>query len=115
MENSSSFFRNDKCAYFPCHECADPEKFNCLFCFCPFYFAPHCIGHPSILPNGVKACTDCLEPHKPENYDLMMKVLGSLIKSDAAKRLKRMQEMCTSRQESGPKTDVPDGETGSPR
>ncbi|MBQ9912000.1 MAG: hypothetical protein IJM49_03120 [Firmicutes bacterium] len=35
MENSSSFFCNKECKYFPCHETKDPDSFNCLFCYCP--------------------------------------------------------------------------------
>ena len=32
-----SFFSHKKCEYFPCHKGADPEEFNCLFCYCPLY------------------------------------------------------------------------------
>ena len=32
-----SFFSNRECEYFPCHKGADPENFNCLFCYCPLY------------------------------------------------------------------------------
>lgn len=32
-----SFFSNKECEYFPCHQGADPENFNCLFCYCPLY------------------------------------------------------------------------------
>ena len=32
-----SFFQNRDCEYFPCHQGADPENFNCLFCYCPLY------------------------------------------------------------------------------
>ena len=31
----ATFFANTACRWFPCHETADPEHFNCLFCFCP--------------------------------------------------------------------------------
>ena len=30
-------FGHKKCEYFPCHKGADPEDFNCLFCYCPLY------------------------------------------------------------------------------
>ena len=33
----ATFFANTACRWFPCHETADPEHFNCLFCFCPLY------------------------------------------------------------------------------
>ena len=32
-----SYFSNKECEYFPCHKGADPENFNCLFCYCPLY------------------------------------------------------------------------------
>ena len=35
--NSSRFFQNRACEYFPCHEGIPEESFNCLFCFCPLY------------------------------------------------------------------------------
>ena len=62
MDNSFRFFRNTACAYFPCHETADPERFNCLFCYCPLYFTPRCGGDGVILPSGVKDCSGCLVP-----------------------------------------------------
>ena len=36
-EKHYSFFQNRECEYFPCHKDADPETFNCLFCYCPLY------------------------------------------------------------------------------
>ena len=56
MKNSSRFFRNTSCAHFPCHPNADPETFNCLFCYCPLYFLPECIGTPRWNANGIKDC-----------------------------------------------------------
>ncbi|MGL4732974.1 MAG: cysteine-rich small domain-containing protein, partial [Fusobacteriaceae bacterium] len=35
--NNYKFFNNSKCEFFPCHETAKPEEFNCLFCYCPLY------------------------------------------------------------------------------
>ena len=32
-----AYFSHKKCEYFPCHKGADPEDFNCLFCYCPLY------------------------------------------------------------------------------
>lgn len=84
MENSSSFFRNCQCSYFPCHKGADPETFNCLFCYCPLYLAPYCIGQPSWLPSGVKDCTGCMEPHRPENYPKIIRELSKIIRERAS-------------------------------
>ena len=64
MENSYRFFENRDCAYFPCHK--GLEHFNCLFCY--------------IEMNGkrVKDCTDCIFPHRPENYDNIMALLAEM-------------------------------------
>lgn len=64
-----SCFTNTKCEYFPCHEGADPEQFNCLFCYCPLYtLGQDCEGKYTYLENGVKDCSNCLIPHIPQNY-----------------------------------------------
>ena len=64
-----SYFRNEDCEYFPCHSGADPENFNCLFCYCPLYVLGDCCGGSFyILPNGHKDCSCCTFPHKRENF-----------------------------------------------
>ena len=68
MQNSHRFFQNTSCQYFPCHSQADRETFNCLFCFCPLYFLQDC-GGEAVVRQGVKDCTLCLRPHRPEGYD----------------------------------------------
>ena len=77
MENSSRFFENKKCEYFPCHK--GLEDFNCLFCYCPMYGKENCPGNPSYMEhNGrrIKVCSDCSFPHKPENYDVILGILS---------------------------------------
>ena len=70
MAGQYRFFAHRECEYFPCHPGADPERFNCLFCYCPLYcLGEHCGGNFRWLPGGIKDCTDCLYPHLPENYD----------------------------------------------
>ena len=65
------FFCNRECEYFPCHPGADPERFNCLFCYCPLYaLGERCRGNFRYTDKGIKDCTNCLVPHDPENYDL---------------------------------------------
>lgn len=64
---SSRYFSNTSCEYYPCHKGANPENFNCLFCFCPLYPLSDCGGTPTYLPNGIKDCTGCLKPHT--DYD----------------------------------------------
>ena len=87
MENSSRFFRNTACAYFPCHPNADPETFNCLFCYCPLYFLPECLGAPRRTATGVKDCSHCRVPHQPETYDRIVEKLSSAIKERAAQNV----------------------------
>ena len=82
MDNSHRFFRNTACRYFPCHPGADPLAFNCLFCFCPLYFLEDC-GGDDYMAKGVKDCTPCLRPHRPEGYD---EILARLRKEAAARR-----------------------------
>lgn len=65
-----AFFTNRQCEYFPCHEGADPENFNCLFCYCPLYMlGDQCGGNFVWLESGCKDCSGCLYPHRRENYD----------------------------------------------
>ncbi|MCR4821339.1 MAG: aminotransferase class I/II-fold pyridoxal phosphate-dependent enzyme [Treponema sp.] len=79
MENSSRFFRNTDCSYFPCHKGIDCEEFNCLFCYCPLYSRPSCPGNPTFIKKEdgriVKRCTDCTFPHRAENYDKIIALL----------------------------------------
>lgn len=64
------FFQNRACEYFPCHEGADPERFSCLFCYCPLYvLGSRCGGAFTYTEGGVKDCSRCLRPHRPECYD----------------------------------------------
>ncbi|MCD8323795.1 MAG: cysteine-rich small domain-containing protein [Clostridiales bacterium] len=64
------YFSHKDCEYFPCHAAANPDNFNCLFCYCPFYLlGDQCGGNFRYLSTGVKDCTDCLYPHLRENYD----------------------------------------------
>ncbi len=64
-----SFFSHRDCEFFPCHAGADPENFNCLFCYCPLYaLGRDCGGNFRYLEGGVKDCTNCLFPHERENY-----------------------------------------------
>lgn len=66
---SYNYFQNRDCKYFPCHEGADPENFNCLFCFCPLYaLGERCRGNFRYTESGIKDCSGCLFPHKRENY-----------------------------------------------
>ena len=74
------FFQNRECEYFPCHAGADPENFNCLFCFCPLYaLGDQCEGNFRYLDNGVKDCSGCLRPHRRGNYGDICEKLGEVL------------------------------------
>jgi Zn-finger protein len=81
MENSERFFRNVDCKYFSCHEGCDPERFNCLFCFCPLYsLGEECGGNFRYVGEDrkVKSCMECALPHDPAFYDAVMERLREL-------------------------------------
>ncbi len=76
MDNSSAFFENSDCPYYPCHK--GIEHINCLFCYCPLYHLAACPGKPDYVEkNGrlLKRCTDCTFPHKKENYEKIIEIL----------------------------------------
>ena len=74
------FFQNKECEYFPCHPGADPERFSCLFCYCPLYaLGDKCGGNFTYTENGIKDCTHCLRPHCRESYDTITQKVGDVI------------------------------------
>jgi Zn-finger protein len=66
MKNSYKFFENRSCKFYPCHK--NLKQINCLFCFCPLFTYP--------CPN--RPCEKCIFPHKPENYEKLIKLLKRL-------------------------------------
>lgn len=79
------FFQNKDCEYFPCHQNADRENFNCLFCYCPLYaLGDQCGGNFTYLENGIKDCSGCLRPHLRDSYDAVMKKMPQVL--EKAKR-----------------------------
>lgn len=79
MTQNYRYFAHRSCEYFPCHEGADPENFNCLFCWCPLYaLGKNCGGNFRITSAGVKDCTACLLPHRAEHYDLIVKKFSEI-------------------------------------
>ena len=76
MKNSSKFFSNSQCEFFPCHKCDNAEDFNCLFCYCPLYsLGESCGGNFRLLPGGKKDCSACLLPHSPGGYETIINKL----------------------------------------
>lgn len=81
-ENSSRFFANKACRYYPCH--ADCEELNCLFCYCPMYFLPKCPGAPEYIERDgvrVKKCAACSFPHRAENYEKVTAILKNYLRT----------------------------------
>ena len=73
MDNCFKFYKNTDCEYFPCHATDDEENFNCMFCYCPLYpLGSKCGGDFRYLDNGIKDCSNCLLPHRPEGFDYIM-------------------------------------------
>ena len=79
-EKHYSFFQNRECEYFPCHKGADPETFNCLFCYCPLYaLGRKCGGNFRYNDKGFKDCTNCSFPHRKDNYEKVIGRYGEII------------------------------------
>lgn len=87
MENSFRFYRNDSCMYFPCHSVENEEDFNCMFCYCPLYLMEECGGNYR-MSYGVKDCSNCLIPHKPQGYDHINRILTAEIEKRAEEYFK---------------------------
>ena len=81
QEASHQYFENRECKYYPCHNMGI-SGFNCLFCYCPMYFAI-CPGTPEYIEirgTTVKSCFDCEYPHRPENYQAIIEYIASMLK-----------------------------------
>ena len=90
-----SFYSNRQCEYFPCHRTEDPDNFNCLFCYCPLYaLGRRCGGNFRYTKKGIKDCTDCLFPHRRENYPEVVRRFGEIAR-----------RMCDFEQECAPEGD----------
>ncbi len=67
---------------------ADPEEFNCLFCYCPLYaLGKDCGGNFTYTESGYKDCTNCIVPHKRKNYGY---ITGKY--QELAERIAKMDE-----------------------
>ena len=75
-----SHFSHRECEYYPCHMGADPESFNCLFCYCPLYaLGDKCGGNFRFTDSGIKDCSACLIPHSRGGYDYVTGKFGDII------------------------------------
>ena len=74
------FNQNCQCEFFPCHKGVHEADFNCLFCYCPLYaLGDKCGGNFTYLDNGIKDCSNCLLPHRRENFDRIMEKMGQVM------------------------------------
>ncbi|MCR5830887.1 MAG: metal-binding protein [Lachnospiraceae bacterium] len=76
MDNSTTFFANRSCRFYPCHEL--DGDINCLFCYCPLYHLDDCPGTYEMLEKDgrrIKSCKDCTYPHIAANYAEVIKFL----------------------------------------
>ncbi len=79
------FFQNKECEYFPCHAGADPQRFSCIFCYCPLYcLGDQCGGNFCYTKEGIKDCSLCLRPHLRENYESICRKMDAVL--ELAKR-----------------------------
>lgn len=75
-KNDHTYFANRECQYYPCHANADPEDFNCLFCYCPLYrLGEACGGNFTYTQAGIKDCSGCLVPHAEDGYAHVLNML----------------------------------------
>ena len=75
------FVQNKKCEFFPCHKVSNPDKFNCLFCFCPLYvLGDKCGGNFVYTDEGIKNCSNCTIPHEAGGYEYVMSRIGEVVK-----------------------------------
>lgn len=80
MKSSYKFFANTACEFYPCHK--NIESLNCLFCYCPFYSYEKCPGKPEYImidDKKTKSCSNCVFPHKAENYEVIIKLLSEKV------------------------------------
>ncbi|NLY20310.1 MAG: metal-binding protein [Tissierellia bacterium] len=87
MEKSYRFYTNEACSFLPCHKTEDLENFNCLFCYCPLYMLEEKCGGNFEIKGGVKDCSNCMIPHKPNGYEYINEKLGEYIANKAIERL----------------------------
>lgn len=73
---SYKLFINKDCEYYPCHNTDKP--INCMFCYCPLYLTD-CEGNFTMLPNGVKDCSNCMIPHNENSHDNIVRRLEDAI------------------------------------
>ncbi len=79
MTEHYKFNQNKMCEFFPCHKGVEPEKFNCLFCYCPLYMLKNECGGNFKMTHGIKDCSDCTIPHDENSYATIMSKMKQVI------------------------------------
>ena len=77
-----AFYTNKECEYYPCHPVPEGTEFNCpVLALSPLYVGRKW-GNFTYLESGVKDCSECLVPHRRENYgfiaDSFQKIAGEM-------------------------------------
>ena len=74
-------FKNETCAYYPCHAGIPDDAFHCLFCYCPLYSLGRGCGGAFRYdnPRGIKDCSDCTFPHDEKNYEEVVRRLKEVV------------------------------------
>lgn len=86
MKNSSTYFKNEECEYFPCHK-TNGDYFNCLFCHCPLYaLGDKCGGNFVYIEGGIKDCSGCNIPHTEAGYKIITSKLRAVSEMAKANR-----------------------------
>jgi len=94
--NNYKFINHKKCEFFPCHKINNEESFNCLFCYCPLYLMEDkCGGNFTYTKGGIKDCSNCLIPHKEENYDYINNKLYEFTSNQNKEKLKKIKAVAT--------------------
>ena len=78
IDNSTTFFANRDCRFYPCHE--HDDDINCMFCYCPLYHLDDCPGEYVMTEKDgrmIKNCKDCTYPHVAENFPNIIRILKS--------------------------------------
>ena len=105
-QKAYTFFAHKECEFFPCHPGADPDNFNCLFCYCPLYaLGDRCGGSfrykevpvqssggdsaDSPAPESytaIKDCSACLFPHLRENYGQVIHKCRQIVRAAGSQK-----------------------------
>lgn len=94
QKNSYKFFANRSCKFFPCHK--GLYDLNCIWCYCPIFQ----YRETNAICQVCGPCEQCTFPHRPKNYDKMIKMLKHYQMEEQPKvilKLKKQMDKCKRR------------------